>query len=51
MHLKDIKNKFPHVPAYQLTYHSKKDFLNQDGIRVVDAHKGLSEIIDYFSLD
>lgn len=30
-------------------YHSKKDFLNKDGIRVVDAHKGLSEIIDYFS--
>ena len=43
-HLKFLKKKFPDVKSYQLTYHSKKDFLSQDGIRVCDAYKALPEI-------
>jgi predicted AAA+ superfamily ATPase len=45
-HLKYLKKKFPNVKSYQLTYNTKKDFLTQDGIRVCDAHKILSEILN-----
>lgn len=45
-HLKFLKKKFPEVKSYQLTYNSKKDFISQDGIRVVDAYKGLKEIFE-----
>ncbi len=44
-HLKFLKKKFPDVKSYQLTYNSKKDFISQDGIRVIDAYKGLKEIL------
>lgn len=44
-HLKFLKKKFPEVRSYQLTYNSKKDFISQDGIRAVDAYKGLKEIL------
>lgn len=44
-HLRFLKKKFSEVPAYQLTHHSKKDFQTPEGIRVVDAHKILSEIL------
>jgi predicted AAA+ superfamily ATPase len=43
-HLKYLKKKFPEIPAYQLTFHSQKDFLTSEGIRLVDAFKGLREI-------
>lgn len=45
-HLKFFKKKFPEVKSYQLTYNSKKDYISQDGIRVVDAHIGIKEILD-----
>lgn len=45
-HMKYLKHKFPLVPCYQLTFESKKDFVSTDGIRVVDAHKGLKEIFE-----
>lgn len=44
-HLKYLKNKFPEVKSFQLTYRSNKDYLSAEGIRVVDAHKVLGEII------
>jgi predicted AAA+ superfamily ATPase len=44
-HLKYLKKKFPEVPAYQLTYNSKKDFVSDDGIRVCDAYKILNELL------
>lgn len=47
-HLKYLKNKFPSAPAYQLTYNAKKDFQTAEGIRVVDAHKGLREIFERY---
>lgn len=43
-HLRYLKHKFPQVPAYQLTFQSKKDFVTPEGIRVADAHIGLKEI-------
>ena len=43
--LKFLKKKFPDVKSYQLTYNSKKDFVSADGIRVIDAHLGLKEIL------
>jgi hypothetical protein len=39
-----LKRKFPEVPAFQLTYNSKKDFQSSEGIRVMDAYKGIAEI-------
>lgn len=44
-HLKYLKKKFPEVKAYQLTYHSKKDFVSQDQIRVCDAFRVLPQIL------
>ena len=43
-HLKYLKNKFPQVPAFQLTYNSKKDFVTPDKIRVSDAYKVHAEL-------
>lgn len=45
-HLRYLKNKFPKVPSYQLTYDSKKDFQTPEGIRLVDAHKVLGQILE-----
>lgn len=45
-HLKYLTSKFPKVPAYQLTYNSKKDYQTPEGIRVVDAYRVLNEILD-----
>lgn len=45
-HLKYLNKKFPQVKSYQLTYHSKKDFLSQEGIRVCDAFKVWPEILE-----
>ncbi len=45
-HLKYLHAKFPKVPCYQLTYHSKKDFVTENGIRVVDAYKVTGELLD-----
>lgn len=47
-HLKYLKNKFPLVPTYQLTYNTKKDFKTAESIRVVDAYKGLHEIFEKY---
>lgn len=44
-HLKYLKNKFPQVAGYQLTYNYKKDFKTSEGIRVVDAYKVLNELL------
>lgn len=44
-HLRYLKNKFPNVPAYQLTMNSKKDFESPEGIRVVDAYKVLDSLV------
>lgn len=43
-HLKYLKNKFPHVPAFHLTYNSKKDFVTPDKIRLSDAYKVQAEL-------
>lgn len=40
-----LKSKFPQTPAYQISLKGKKDYLNQDGIRVCPAVKLLSEWI------
>lgn len=45
-HLKYLKKKFSNVDSYQLTYNSKKDFVSEDGIRVCDAYKVITEILD-----
>lgn len=42
--LRYVKAKFPEVPAYQLTHTRLHDFRTKEGIRVIDAHKGLHEI-------
>jgi len=44
-HLKYLKSKFPTVPSFQLTFNSKKDFVSEEGIRVVDAYKVLGELL------
>ena len=40
-----LKSKFPETPAYQISLKGKKDYLNQNGIRVCPAIKLLSEWI------
>lgn len=45
-HLRYVKNKFPKIPSYQLTYNSKKDFQTSEGIRVVDAYRVINEILN-----
>lgn len=45
-HLKYLKAKFPNVPSYQLTFNSKKDFANENGIRVADAYKVIDELLN-----
>jgi predicted AAA+ superfamily ATPase len=45
-HLKYVKSKFPNTRAYQLTFNSKKDFTTPEGIRVCDAWKILTNILD-----
>lgn len=40
-----LKKKYPQVSSYQLTYNSKKDFINQDGVRICDAYKIINEIL------
>ena len=42
--LRYLRKKFPEVPSYQLTFQNKKDFRNEDGIRVAPAIVGLREI-------
>lgn len=44
--LKYLKKKFPDSKFYQLTYRSGKDFLSQEGIRVSDAYKIITEILN-----
>jgi len=44
-HLNYLKAKFKNVPSYQLTYNGKKDFKTPEGIRVVNAHKVLNELL------
>ncbi len=38
-----LKKKFPQVPAYQISLRGKKDYMNDDGVRVCPANKLLSE--------
>lgn len=43
--LRGLKQKFPKIPAWQISYQGKKDYLSREGIRVCPALLFLSELI------
>ena len=43
--LRILKNKFPNVPSWQLSFQGKKDYLSREGIRVCPALNLLRELI------